>query len=423
MTTSPLSPVQTQSADAEIRDVHQTSCCIVGGGPGGAMLALLLARRGVSVTLLEMHKDFDREFRGDTIHPSILEILDQIGLADKLHEIPHTKATGPTFQFANGPFSPFNLKRLKTRFPYILIVPQVRFLEFITREAAKYPQFKLIMHANVQKMIEEGGVVRGVRYLGPDGMHEIRADLTVAADGRFSLLRRLAGIEPIKTAPPMDVLWFRLPKLPGEPEISGGVFGGIGRGRIFVLLERTDYWQSGLVFPKGQYQEMRAKGVEEVRKSIIEIEPRFARHAEHLTDWQQFTLLSVESNRCPLWHKPGLLLIGDAAHVMSPVGGVGINYAIQDAVVAANVLTKPLLTGSVSDADLAEVQRQRELPTRAIQAMQSFMQRNLVANALRAQQAVSIPWQLKLFVRIPILRNLPSRMIAFGLRRVRLVEP
>jgi 2-polyprenyl-6-methoxyphenol hydroxylase-like FAD-dependent oxidoreductase len=403
--------------------VEQTSCCIVGGGPGGVMLALFLARRGVPVTLLEMHKDFDREFRGDTIHPSVLEILDQIGLADKLHEIAHTKATGPTFQFANGPFSPFNLKRLKTRFPYILIVPQVRFLEFITREAAKYPQFKLIMHANVQKMLEEDGVVRGVRYLGPDGMHEIRADLTVAADGRFSLLRRLAGIEPIKTAPPMDVLWFRLPKLPGEPEISGGVFGAIGRGRIFVMLERTDYWQSGLVFPKGQYQEMRAKGVEEVRKSIMEIEPRFARHAEHLTDWQQFTLLSVESNRCPLWHKPGLLLIGDATHVMSPVGGVGINYAIQDAAVAANVLTKPLLAGSVSDADLAEVQRQRELPTRAIQAMQSFMQRNLVANALRARQAISVPWQLRLFVRIPIPRNLPSRMIAFGLRRVRLAEP
>jgi 2-polyprenyl-6-methoxyphenol hydroxylase-like FAD-dependent oxidoreductase len=414
---------QPESSAEEIRDIHQTSCCIVGAGPGGSMLALLLARRGVSVTLLEMHKDFDREFRGDTIHPSIMEILDQIGLADKLHEIPHTKATGPTFQFANGPFSPFNLKRLKTRFPYILIVPQVRFLEFITGEAAKYPQFKLIMHANVQKMMEENGVVRGVRYLAPDGMHEIRAALTVAADGRFSLLRRLAGIEPIKTAPPMDVLWFRLPKLPGEPEITGGVFGGIGRGRIFIMLERTDYWQSGLVFPKGQYQEMRTKGVEEVRKSIAEIEPRFARHAESLTDWQQLTLLSVESNRCPLWHKPGLLLIGDAAHVMSPVGGVGINYAIQDAVVAANVLTKPLLAGRVSDADLAEVQRQRELPTRAIQAMQSFMQRNLVANALRAQQAISIPWQLKLFVRIPILRDLPSRMIAFGLRRVRLAEP
>jgi len=412
-----------EPAVEEIRTVEQTSCCIVGGGPGGAMLALLLARRGVRVALLEMHKDFDREFRGDTIHPSVMEILDQIGLADKLHEIPHTKVTGPTLQFANGPFRPFDLGRLKTRFPYILLVPQARFLEFITSEAAKYPQFRLVMRANVQQMVEENGVVCGVRYLAPDGLHEVRASLTVGADGRFSLLRRLAGFEPIKTSPPMDVLWFRLPKLPGEPEITGGLFGGIGRGRIFVMLERTDYWQAGLVFPKGQYQELRAKGVEAVRQSITEIELRFARHAEYLTDWHQLTLLSVESSRCPRWHKPGLLLIGDAAHVMSPVGGVGINYAIQDAVVAANVLTTPLLSGRIPEADLAEVQRQREWPTRAIQAMQSFMQQRLVANALRAQRAVNVPWQLRLFFRIPILRDLPARMIAFGTRRVRLTEP
>ncbi len=411
-----------EPAVEEIRTVEQTSCCIVGGGPGGAMLALFLARRGVPVTLLEMHKDFDREFRGDTIHPSVMEILDQIGLADKLHEIPHTKVTGPTIQFADGPFRPLDLGRLKTRFPYILLVPQARFLEFITGEASKYPQFKLVMRAQVQQMVEEDGVVRGVRCLAPDGMHEIRATLTVGADGRFSLLRRLAGIEPIKTSPPMDILWFRLPKLPGEPEITGGLFGGIGRGRILVMLERTDHWQAGLVFPKGQYQELRAKGVEAVRQSITEIEPHFARHAEYLTDWHQLTLLSVESSRCPIWHKPGLLLIGDAAHVMSPVGGVGINYAIQDAAVAANVLTKPLLAGSVSDANLAEVQRQREWPTRAIQAMQSFMQKNLIGGALRAQTAMTIPWQFRLFFRIPFLRDLPAWMIAFGIRRVRLTE-
>jgi 2-polyprenyl-6-methoxyphenol hydroxylase-like FAD-dependent oxidoreductase len=384
------------------------------------MLALLLARRGVSVTLLEMHKDFDREFRGDTIHPSTMEILDQIGLADKLHQIPHTKVSGPTLRFSNGTFNPFNLGRLKTRFPYILMIPQVRFLEFITTEAAKYPSFKLAMHANVTQLVEEDGVVRGVRYAGPDGVHEVRAELTVGADGRFSQVRRLAGFEPIKTSPPMDVLWFRLPKMPGEPEITGGAFGGIGRGRIFVLLERPDYWQTGVVFPKGQYQELRAQGVEAIRRSIAETEPRFAKNAEALTDWHQFTLLSVESSRCPVWHKPGLLLIGDAAHVMSPVGGVGINYAIQDAVVATNVLTAPLKTGKVTDADLAEVQRQREFPTRAIQKMQSFMQQRLVADVLNNQQATPIPWQLKLFFRIPILRDLPPRLIAFGFRRVRL---
>jgi 2-polyprenyl-6-methoxyphenol hydroxylase-like FAD-dependent oxidoreductase len=402
--------------------MERTTCCIVGGGPGGAMLALLLARRGVNVTLLEMHQDFDREFRGDTIHPSTMEILDQIGLADKLHEIPHTKVSGPTLQFANGPFRPFDLGRLKTRFPYILMVPQSRFLEFLTHEAAQYPHFKLRMHAQAQQLLVEENAVRGVRYLAPDGPREIRALLTVGADGRFSLLRKLAGIEPDKTSPPMDVLWFRLPKLPGEPEVSGGAFGGIGRGRIFVLLERNEYWQAGLVFPKGQYQELRAKGVEAVRQSLAEAEPRFAKHAEALTDWRQFTLLSVESSRCALWHKPGLLLIGDAAHVMSPVGGVGINYAIQDAVEAANVLTAPLLAGKVSDRDLAEVQKRREFPTRVIQRMQALMQQRLVASVLQSQKSVNIPWQLKLFFRIPVLRDIPARMIGFGIKRARLAH-
>jgi 2-polyprenyl-6-methoxyphenol hydroxylase-like FAD-dependent oxidoreductase len=403
-------------------DVQTTSCCIVGGGPAGAILALLLVRRGVPVTLLEMHKDFDRDFRGDTVHPSILEILDQIGLANKLLEIPHTKVTGPTLQFANGPFRPFDLGRLKTHFPYIALIPQVRFLEFITREAAKYPQFRLVMHGQVQHLIEENGTVVGVRYLGTDGEHELPAKLVVGADGRFSIVRRLAGFEPIKTAPPMDVLWFRLPKLPGEPEITGGAFGGIGRGKIFVLLERNDHWQAGLVFPKGQYQALRAQGVEAVRKSLAEAEPRFAKNAEFLTSWEQLNLLSVESSRCPLWHKPGVLVIGDAAHVMSPVGGVGINYAVQDAVVAANVLADPLKSGSVSDAHLAEIQRQREWPTRVVQGMQSIMQDRLMVRALQSTSPATVPWQFKLLVKIPFLRDIPSKLIAFGPRRVRLLE-
>lgn len=414
---------QTSIAQDQVRDVQTTSCCIVGGGPAGAMLALLLARRDVPVTLLEMHKDFDRDFRGDTVHPSILEVLDQIGLAEKLLEIPHSKITGPTLQFANGPFRPFDLGRLKTRFPYIAMIPQARFLEFITREAAKYPGFKLVMHAQVQHLLEENGGVVGVRYLGDDGAeHELRAQLTVGTDGRFSAVRRLAGFEPIKTAPPMDVLWFRLPKLPGEPDVTAGAFGGIGRGRIFVVLDRDDHWQAGLVFPKGQYQALRAQGIEAVRKSLVETEPRFARHAESLTDWSQLNLLSVESSRCPLWHKPGVLVIGDAAHVMSPVGGVGINYAVQDAVVAANVLSGPLKSGAISETHLAEVQRQREWPTRVIQGMQSAMQNNLIVRVLQSTRPATVPWQLKLLLKIPILRDIPSRLIAFGPRRVRLRE-
>ena len=421
MTSTPVE-ANPKTDEGEVQETRKTDCCIVGGGPGGAVLALLLARKGVRVTLLEMHRDFDREFRGDTIHPSVMEILDQIGLAEKLHEIPHTKISGPTLQFANGTISPFNLARLNTKFGYILLVPQAKFLEFITGEAAKFANFRLVMHANANAMVEQGGVVKGVRYGNEEGVHEIQAQVVVGADGRFSQMRRLGRFETVKTSPPMDVLWFRLPKLPGEPEISGGAFGGIGRGRILVMLERTDYWQTGLVFPKGQYQKLHEKGVTAVRQEISEIDARFAKNAEALTDWQQLSLLSVESSRCPVWHKPGLLLIGDAAHVMSPVGGVGINYAIQDAVVTANVLIGPLKAGNVTDGHLAEVQRQREWPTKVIQAFQSFLQNRLIASVLLSQRVGNVPWQLRVLTKMPILRDLPPRLIGFGPKRVRLKE-
>ena len=414
-------PAAAQANPEEIRDVQTTTCCIVGGGPAGAILALLLARRGISVTLLEMHKDFDREFRGDTIHPSTLEILDQIGLAAPLHSLRHSKVSGPVINFPDGAFRPFDLTRLKTKFPYVLLIPQSQFLDFLAKEAAKYPSFRLIMRANVRKLVEENGAVQGVRYLGPDDhWHELRAALTVGADGRFSLIRQLAGIEPRKTAPPMDVLWFRLPKLPNDLNLPGGLLGGIGPGRLLIVLDRADYWQTGLVFPKGRYQELHAQGIEAVRRTIAEIEPRLAKNAESLTDWRQLSLLSVESSLCPRWHKPGLLLIGDAAHVMSPVGGVGINYAIQDAVVAANLLVAPLKAGHITESNLAQVQREREWTIRVIQRMQAIMQNNLIAKAFNAQARLRVPWQMRLLVRIPILRDIPSRLIAFGPRRIRL---
>ena len=411
-------PAPQSETPENILDSQQTTCCIVGGGPGGMMLALLLARKGVRVTLLEAHKDFDRDFRGDTIHPSVLEILDDIGLAEPLHKLRHVKVFGPTLRAANTSFNPFDFRRLKTKFPYIMLIPQTRFLEFIASEASKYREFRLRTTANVESLIEENGSVQGVRYQGIDGLREVHALLTVGADGRFSKVRHLAGFEPIKTSPPMDILWFRLPHLPEDPQDDGGrVRGGFANGRMLAVFDRFDYWQVGYVFPKGTYQEVRAAGLEALRNSIVAIEPSFAKHVASLTDWHQLSLLSVESSRCPRWYKPGLLLIGDAAHVMSPVGGVGINYAIQDATVASNILSSPLKSGRLGVSDLARVQSDREWPTRIIQAAQSAVQKRVIANVFNSPNGLRIPALLRLAVRIPFLRDIPARMIAFGIHR------
>ena len=399
---------------------EKTRCVIVGAGPGGSMLALLLARRGVPVTLLEMHKDFDREFRGDTVHPSTLEILDQLGIAEKVHQIPHSKVYGPSFMTSKGLFQPFDLRRLKSKFPYILLIPQSKFLELLTEEAARYPQFQLRMGANVYDILRENGSIHGVRYQTSETQAEMQALLTVGADGRHSRVRHLIGFEPVKTSPPMDVLWFKLPKLDADMDAGSGLMGSFRAGRILVILDRFDHWQVAFVFPKGQYQQVKAAGIEAMRQAIVELEPRFAEHVETLREWHQLTLLSVESNRCPRWHQPGLLLIGDAAHVMSPVGGVGINYAIQDAVVAANLLAKPLLEERLEEQHLAEVQRRREFPTRFIQGFQAMMQERVLAPALASTQTtLEVPTLFRLLVRMPILRDLPPRLIGFGVKTVR----
>jgi 2-polyprenyl-6-methoxyphenol hydroxylase-like FAD-dependent oxidoreductase len=412
-------PAQTPTVKDEAR-----GCCIVGGGPAGAMLALLLARRGVRVTLLEMHHDFDREFRGDTVHPSTLEILDQLGLAERVHELRNSKVSAPTLLTTRGPFTPFDLSRLKTKFPYILMVHQKDLLGLLTQEATRYPGFQLLMGANVTELIREDGIVRGVRYQMDDGVHELRALLTVGSDGRFSRVRHLAGIEPVRMSPPMDVLWFRLPHLSEDIDAPGGAFGGIARGYILGGFDRKDYWQALLIITKGSYQSLRAEGIEGLRRHIVEIDPRLAKHVQALTDWHQVSLLSVESSRCPRWYAPGLLLIGDAAHAMSPVGGLGINYAVQDAVVAANLLTKPLLNGCVTTGQLRAIQCKREWPVRIIQYFQAQLQNRVIAPALRAQgqSGLRIPWLVRLLTRIPFLRDVPPRIIALGVARVRVED-
>lgn len=397
----------------DIIDVQQTTCCIVGGGPAGAILALLLARQGIPVMLLEAHKDFDRDFRGDTIHPSVMEIMEELGLAERLLQLPHSKLRNLNITTTAGNFTPVDLSRLKTRYPYITMMPQVRFLEFIIEEAKRYPNFQLVLGANVQELIEEDGAVGGVRYRGHGGWHLVRSLLTVGADGRHSRIRQLAGFNPVGTSPPMDILWFRLPRRPEEPE---NAMGRISGGRMVAMLNRSDEWQIAYVFPKGGYQQIRAAGLEALRHSITEVVPELSDRVEHLHDWSQIAFLCVESSCLKRWYRPGLLLIGDAAHVMSPVGGVGINYAIQDAVVAANVLTRPLKAGQLQTSDLAKVQRQRELPTRVIQAFQSIIQQQIVTRALNPNQTIKPP----LILRLPILRDLPARLIAFGVWPVHL---
>lgn len=386
-----------------------TDCCVAGGGPAGIMLAFLLARQGVRTTLLEAHGDFDRDFRGDTIHPSTMEVLDQLGLADRLLELPHTKVQtisipGPAGTLAIGDF-----RSLRTRFPFVTLMAQSRFLDFMAAEASQFPNFRLLLHANVQELVEEGGAVRGVRYRDPEGGHELRAPLTVAADGRFSKVRHLAGFQPIRTSPPMDVVWFRLPRRQDEPSGGLGAFGS--HGRVAILLDRGDQWQVAYVIPKGAYQQLHASGIQELRRQVAEVLPQLADRVDQLTDWRQASLLSVESSRLRRWYKPGLLLIGDAAHVMSPVGGVGINYAIQDAVVAGNILAAPLKHGSVSVRDLRSVQRRRELPVRFIQGLQTFVQKRIISEALGSARPLRLPG----LVRWPGFRALGPRIVGYGL--------
>jgi 2-polyprenyl-6-methoxyphenol hydroxylase-like FAD-dependent oxidoreductase len=396
-------------------ETFETSCCIVGGGPAGAILALILARQKIPVALLEAHDDFERDFRGDTIHPSALEILDELGLAARLHELPHSKIHGGSFMTPGGTLTVADFRRLKTRFPYIMMLPQAHFLEFITEEAKQYTNFQLRMGARVEELIEESGSVVGVRYEDEAGLHEVRALLTVGADGRSSRMRHLAKKEVVKTSPPMDVLWFRLPRRSDDAE---GLLARNGSGHLVVMLDRLDEWQIAYVILKGSYGEIRAAGIDALRQSLVSIAPELADRVAHLKEWKQVAMLAVESSRVKQWYQPGLLLIGDAAHVMSPVGGVGINYAIQDAVVAANTLVEPLRAGRIEVRHLREVQRQREWPTRFIQRIQAFVQRVLVANVLRTDRPLQVPRIVRLILRTPLLRDIPARIIAFGLKRV-----
>jgi 2-polyprenyl-6-methoxyphenol hydroxylase-like FAD-dependent oxidoreductase len=405
-----------QESGHKVKDVQQTTCCIVGGGPAGVVLAYLLARKGVPVILLEAHQDFEREFRGDSIHPSTMEIMDELGLAERLLQVPHSELQVVSVRTASGPVQMADFSRLRTRYPYFIMMPQARFLQFIVGEAQQFPTFRLVMGASASELVYDNGTVCGVHYRGEDGWHEVRALLTVGADGRFSKVRKLAGFEPIQTSPPMDIVWFHLSRKPDDPPGTG--MGRFGKGHILIQIDRGDYWQMGYVIPKGGYRQLHEAGLQDLRQSIVDMMPELADRIESLTDWKQVSLLSVEADCLPRWYRPGLLLIGDAAHVMSPVGGNGINYAIQDAVVAANVLTEPLKAGKVQIGDLAKVQRKRWWPTRITQALVTMLQNRVIAGALDPNKSFTLPR----FLRLPILRNLPTRLVGFGITRVHIEQ-
>lgn len=394
-----------------------TDCCIVGGGPAGIVLALLLARQGISVILLELHKDFERSFRGDTLHPSVMEIMDELGLAEKLLALPHSKLHRLVFQTSTADIPVADFSQLKTKYPYITVLPQVKFLELLAAEISQYPKAQVIMGANVTELVETEGIIRGIRYRKDSQLITVTAKLVIGADGRFSKLRQLGGFEAVETGAPMDVLWFRLPRLDSD-EHDVGLRGRIGSGHMLAIIERYDYWQLGYVILKGSYQSLRHQGIEQFQLAIEKLAPEFSQRVQQLKDWSSIAFLSVKSDRLKRWYRPGLLLIGDAAHIMSPVAGVGINYAITDAVVTANILSEPLQRGEVSEKQLKKVQEQRQLPVRIIQQFQSLVQQQIIKNALTQQQAFKPP----IFLRLPIIRKLLARLVAFGIPRAHLQQ-
>ena len=388
-------------------------CVIAGGGPAGIMLGLLLARAGVRVQVFEKHADFLRDFRGDTIHPSTLEVMHELGLLEALLRLPHQKAYEIRAHVGDRAFRVADFSRLPVRCPFIAFMPQWDFLDFLAAEARRHPTFRLEMQAEVTGLLEAGGRVRGARVATVGGLREEAADLVVAADGRQSSVRAAAQLRVRELGAPMDVLWFHLPRSPDGPAETMGRFAA---GRIFIAIHRGSYWQCGYVIPKGSFAGIRARGLEAFRASVAEAAPFAAAGVGEIRSWDDVRLLSVRVDRLERWYRPGLLCIGDAAHAMSPVGGVGINLAIQDAVAAANLLAAPLRAGRLAAEDLARVQRRRELPARLTQWAQLQAQGRVIAPTLAGTGALGAPLALRLLDRFAWLRRIPGRMVGMGAR-------
>ena len=394
----------------------RAQCCIVGGGPAGVMLAHLLARAGVEVALLEAKKTFDRDFRGDAVFAWVMELMDQLGLAEGLLALPHKKVRGYTYLTDRGPVLVTDYSKLASRFAFVTAIPQDKLLDYVTAQTAKYGNFRLEMGAAVNGLLSDNGHVCGVRYMQAGEQRSLRAPLTIGADGRSSKVRRLGGFAYDEPFPPQfDVLWFRLPRLPGEGDEldQQSLFG---RGFYISFIDRIDHWQVAYTILKGSFAELRAAGLAAFRKSIADLQPALADRLTAVDNWSQIRLLPVRMNYVRRWCRPGLLLIGDAAHVMSSIGGVGIMCAMQDAVEAANVLVGPMRRGQVNTRSLARVQYRRGLPTRIMQLLQFLVEKQYVGRALNPDRRCRVP----LTFRLPGVSHLMAYIPAYGIWPVRL---
>jgi len=394
-------------------DALITGCCIAGGGPAGMMLGFLLARAGVEVVVLEKHPDFLRDFRGDTIHPSTLEVIRELGLLDEFLKLPHEEARRLSGIIGDELVRLVDFTHLRTRCRFIAMMPQWDFLNFLAGHAERYPNFHLRMQAEVTDLLEEGGRIAGVRASTPAGLLTIRSTLIVGADGRHSVVRKRAGLVVDDLGASIDVLWMRLSRRP-----SDGVepLGRIVAGNMMVMINRGDYWQCAFLIAKSGADKVRARGLESFRAAIVELMPNLYDRVGEIGSWDDVKLLTVKVDRLRRWYRPGLLCIGDAAHAMSPVGGVGINLAIQDAVAAANRLVGPLRNGAVSECDLSDVQRRRMFPTRATQRIQVFIHDKFLSRVLASRTTPAPPWVVRLMGHWPILQRIPARIVGLGFR-------
>ena len=389
-----------------------TQCCVAGGGPAGMMLGFLLARAGINVVVLEKHADFFRDFRGDTVHPSTLELIYELGLIDEFLKLPHQKVETLTGQVGAEHLEMIDFRHVPTHCKFIALMPQWDFLNFLAQQGMRYKTFDLRMNAEATDLVEEGGQIVGLRATTPDGTLTIRAQLVVGCDGRHSTVREKAGFESDDYGAPMDVLWFRMSRKQSD---STDTFGHIEAGKLMVMLDRGDYWQCAYVIPKGGIERVKAEGLEAFRKRVIEMSPFLADRVGELESWDDVKLLSVTVDRLRKWWRPGLICIGDAAHAMSPIGGVGINMAVQDAVAAANRLANPLRNGTVTDDDLQVIQKRRALPVRFTQWLQLTIQKRIISRVLTSRQRPKPPLFFKLFGIFLVLRRIPARLIGIGI--------